>query len=83
VADALRAAGLRVRLDDRSETLNYKIREGEMMKVPYLAVVGQREAEAGTVAVRVRGAEKKQEIVPLADFVRRLSEDTQTRSLGP
>jgi threonyl-tRNA synthetase len=83
VADALRAAGLRVRLDDRSETLNYKIREGEMIKVPYLAVVGQREAEAGTVAVRVRGAEKKQEIVPLAEFVRRLSEEVRMRALGP
>ena len=81
MTEALRAAGLRVHLDDRSETLNYKIRDGEMQKVPYLAVVGQREAEAGTVAVRVRGAGKKQEILPLDDFVRRLAEEVRTRSL--
>ena len=82
-ADALRAAGLRVHLDDRSETLNYKVRDGEMQKVPYLAVVGQREAEAGTVAVRVRGVGKKQEILALDDFVRRLGEEVRTRSLTP
>ncbi|HXJ29168.1 MAG TPA: threonine--tRNA ligase [Gemmatimonadales bacterium] len=83
VADALRAAGLRVHLDDRSETLNYKIRDGEMQKVPYLAVVGQREAEAGTVAVRARGAGKKQEVLPVADFVERLRQEVHTRSLTP
>jgi threonyl-tRNA synthetase len=83
VGEALRAAGLRVRVDDRSETLNYKVRDGELMKVPYLAVVGQREADAGTVAVRARGAGNKQEVVPLADFVRRLTEEVRTRALGP
>ncbi len=82
-AEALRKAGIRVHLDDRSETLNYKVRDGEMQKVPYLAVVGQREAEAGTVAVRVRGAGKKQEILPLDEFVRRLQEEVRTRSLTP
>ena len=83
VTDALAAAGLRVHLDGRSETLNYKIRDGELMKIPYLAVVGQREAEAGTVAVRARGAGKKQEILPLADFVSRLTEEVRTRALPP
>jgi threonyl-tRNA synthetase len=83
VGDALRAAGLRVHVDDRNETLNYKVRDGELMKVPYLAVVGQREAEAGTVAVRARGAGKKQEILPLAEFVARLTEEVRTRALGP
>jgi threonyl-tRNA synthetase len=48
-----------------------------------MAVVGQREAEAGTVAVRARGAGKKQEILPLAEFVRRLTEEVRTRALGP
>ena len=80
-ADALRTAGLRVHLDDRSETLNYKIRDGEMQKVPYLAVVGQREADNGTVAVRARGAGKKQEVLPVADFVERLKQEVTTRSL--
>jgi threonyl-tRNA synthetase len=78
----LAAAGVRVHLDDRSETLNYRIREAEMMKVPYVAVVGKREAEAGTVAVRARGAGKKQEIVPLADFVARVRREISERTLS-
>jgi threonyl-tRNA synthetase len=83
VAEQLRRAGLRVHTDDRSETLNYKIRDGEVQKVPYLAVVGQREAEAGTVAVRVRGAGKKQVVMATPEFVARLVEEVRTRSLTP
>ena len=83
VAEQLRRAGLRVHTDDRSETLNYKIRDGEVQKVPYLAVVGQREAEAGTVAVRARGAGKKQVVMPAPEFVARLVEEVRTRSLTP
>src|SRR6185312_3091257 len=82
MAEEMRAAGLRATLDDRSETLNYRIRDGEVMKVPYMAVVGKREAEAGTVAVRVRGAGKKQEIIPVADFIDRVKREAQTRSLN-
>ncbi len=83
VARTLRAAGLRVRVDDSNETLNYRIREGEVQKVPYMAVVGQREAEAGTVAVRLRGAGKKQEVLPVAEFVARVREQVATRALAP
>jgi threonyl-tRNA synthetase len=83
VAAALRTAGLRVQVDDRSDTLNYKIRDAETHKVPYMAVVGQREAEAGSVAVRARGAGKKQEVLPVTDFVRRLQEEVRTRALNP
>src|SRR5881628_1850521 len=83
VHDRLRAAGLRSHVDERSETLNYKVRDGELQKVPYMAVVGQREAEAGTVAVRVRGSEKKQVVLPVAEFVARLQEEVRTRSLVP
>jgi threonyl-tRNA synthetase len=83
VVDALRRAGLRVHLDERSDTLNYKIRDGEMQKVPYLAVVGQREAEAGAVAMRARGAGKKQTVLPVEDAARRLTEEVRTRSLTP
>ncbi len=83
VADALHAAGLRVHLDDRSDTLNYKIRDAETHKVPYMAVVGQREAEAGTVAVRARGAGKKQEVMPLEEFRSKLVEAVRTRALNP
>jgi len=79
--ERLRAAGVRAHLDDRNQTLNYKIREGETLKVPYLAVVGGREAEAGTVAVRTRGTGTKQDIIPQAEFVERLKERIRTRSL--
>ena len=79
----LRAAGIRSHVDERSDTLNYKIRDAETQKVPYMAVVGQREAEAGSVAVRVRGAGKKQEILPLAVFIARLEEEIRSRALAP
>ena len=82
IAEQMRAANLRVTLDDRSETLNYRIRDGEVMKVPYMAVVGKREAEGGTVAVRARGAGKKQEIVPVGDFVERVRRESDSRALG-
>jgi threonyl-tRNA synthetase len=59
----LRGRGMRATVDDRAETLNYKVREAEMQKVPYMAVIGAREKEAGTVAVRRRGAGRKQEVV--------------------
>ena len=79
----LRAAGIRSHLDDRNETLNYRIRDGELQKVPYMAVVGQREAEAGSVAVRGRGEGKKQVVLPVADFLAKLQEEVRTRSLTP
>ena len=63
------------------QTLNYKVRDGETLKVPYLAVIGGREAEAGTVAVRTRGAGSKQDIIPQAEFVARLQSRIRTRSL--
>ena len=54
VVDQLKEAGLRVELDDRKEKVNLKIREAQLQKVPYMLVVGDREAEAGTVSVRHR-----------------------------
>jgi threonyl-tRNA synthetase len=83
VTKQLRDAGIRAHLDDRSETLNYRIREAETMKVPYMAVIGQREADAGTLAVRSRGAGKKQEIIPVADFLARVTDEIRTRALPP
>ena len=83
LADRLRAAGLRVGLDASSETLNYRIREAETLKVPYMAVVGQREVDQGTVAVRARGAGKKQEVLGLDAFVERLLGEVRDRTLGP
>src|SRR5207247_9119320 len=54
--ERLRAAGIRSHLDERNEALNYRIRAGELQQSPYMALVGQREAEAGRAAVRSRGA---------------------------
>ena len=83
LADRLRQAGVRVHVDERNETLNYRIREGEMQKVPYMAVVGQREAESDSLALRVRGAGKKQEVMPVSAFMERLSREVSSRSLVP
>src|SRR4051812_2252072 len=54
VRDQLQAAGLRVDLDDRQEKVNYKIREAQLQKIPYMLVVGDREVENSTVSVRER-----------------------------
>ena len=54
VRDRLAAAGLRVELDARQEKVNYKIREAQLQKIPYMLVVGDREAAEGTVSVRSR-----------------------------
>jgi threonyl-tRNA synthetase len=83
VHERLRAAGIRSSVDDRNDTLNYRVRDGEVMKVPYMAVVGQRELEQGTVAVRVRGAGKKQEVMPVEQFLARVKSDITSRALLP
>jgi threonyl-tRNA synthetase len=56
VADTLRAKGVRVHLDDRSERLNYRIREAQLQKVPYMLVVGDKEIAGESVSVRHRQA---------------------------
>ncbi len=81
LVDELKAAGVRASLDDR-DTLSYRIRDAELHKVPYMGVVGEREAEAGTVAVRRRGAGRKQEVMDRAEFVARLGEEIGSRALG-
>jgi threonyl-tRNA synthetase len=83
LAARLKAAGLRVHVDDRSETLNYRIREGELQKVPYMAVIGQREADSDSLALRVRGAGKKQEVMPVAAFLERIGGEVRSRALAP
>ena len=57
------AAGIRVETDLRNEKINYKVREHSLAKVPYLLVVGKREAEEGTVALRPLGADARQEVI--------------------
>jgi threonyl-tRNA synthetase len=83
LAGRLKGAGVRAHVDDRNETLNYRIRDGEVLKVPYMAVVGQREAESDSLALRVRGAGKKQEVMPVESFLARINQEVQTRAMLP
>ena len=62
----LTAAGIRAETDLRNEKINYKVREHSLAKVPQLLVVGKREADEGTVALRTLGAEH-QRVIPLDD----------------
>ncbi|MEA2781621.1 MAG: threonyl-tRNA synthetase [Rhodospirillaceae bacterium] len=71
VKAALDAAGLRAELDIRNEKINYKVREHSLAKVPVMLVVGKREAENASVAIRRLGQEK-QEVLALEDAVNRL-----------
>lgn len=66
--------GFRVELDDRSEKLGFKIREGQLEKVPYILILGEKEAESGKVSVRKRGGEQL-EFNGLAEFVERLKKE--------
>jgi threonyl-tRNA synthetase len=81
IGKRLKGAGVRASVDDRNETLNYRVRDAELMKVPYMAVVGKREVEQGTVAVRVRGAGKKQTVMAVAEFEERVLGLIRERSL--
>ena len=83
VRDALREAGIRAETDARSETLGYRIRDGELKKTPYLLIVGQREANEGSVAVRARGAEKKQIVMTAGEFLARVTDERDSRALAP
>jgi threonyl-tRNA synthetase len=76
----LEAVGIRARVAAR-ETLGYRIREAETLKIPYMGVVGEREAADGTVAVRRRGAGKKQESMDRRAFVELVAEQVRTRAL--
>ena len=68
VTKQLKAAGIRVESDLRNEKINYKVREHSLAKVPHLLVVGKREAEEGTVAIRTLG-EERQRFMPLAEAI--------------
>jgi threonyl-tRNA synthetase len=79
VYDKLLAAGLRAELDSRSDKINLKIRESQLQKIPYMLVVGDREAQAGQVAVRNR-KHGDQGAVTVESFVSRLSQLNSSRS---
>jgi threonyl-tRNA synthetase len=72
VLEALSAAGLRAELDVRNEKINYKVREHSLAKVPNLLVIGKREAEERTVALRPLGTDARQEVLGLDALIARL-----------
>ncbi len=79
ITEQLKAEGFRVHLDDRNEKLPAKIRDAQMQKIPYMLVVGQKEAEAGTVSVRHR---TKGDLgpKPVAEVIASLHEEVRNRT---
>ncbi|KTR84672.1 threonine--tRNA ligase [Novosphingobium barchaimii] len=82
VAAKLKAAGVRVETDLRNEKINYKVREHSLQKVPYLLVVGKREAEEGTVAIRTLG-EQQQKFVSVEEAIALLQDASLAPDLKP
>ncbi len=80
IGDTLRAGGLRVVVDDSRQTVGKKIREAQMMKVPYALVVGDKEIESGSVSVRDRHGTEVRDI-PLDVFVSRVVKEDLTRAV--
>ena len=82
VAAALRTAGFRTEIDSRSDRMNAKIRDAQLQKIPYMLVLGDREEDAKTAAVRVRGGEDPGSL-PIADLIARLEEQRESKALAP
>lgn len=74
IAQKIRQTGLRVEVDDRNERMNYKIREAQKQKIPYMLVVGDKEMEFGEVALRLRSGENPG-AMSLEDFLAKAHED--------
>jgi len=81
VAEKMKEAGMRVEVDNRNESLNYRIREAQVQKIPYMLVVGKKEVEEGTLAVRRRSG--GQEVLPVAEVISRLRTEIDTKALPP
>ena len=74
IVDALEAADVRVELDDRSEKLGYRMRDGQVQKVPYLLVIGFNEKDNRSVSFRLHG-EKETNVLPLDEFVEAIKKE--------
>ena len=79
MAARLEQAGVRVETDLRNEKIGYKIREAQMQKIPYMLVVGDKEAESGSVAVRTRAGEDLG-AMPLDDFLAKIGEEIEKKA---
>lgn len=80
--EEMKEQGIRVSIDDRSEKLGYKIRDAEINKVPYLFVIGDKEVETGTVAVRVRG-KKDQGLHKSDQLIEKIVDEILNKDLIP
>ncbi|WP_417442441.1 threonine--tRNA ligase [Idiomarina abyssalis] len=80
VVKTLNEKGIRASADLRNEKIGFKIREHTLKRVPYLLVVGDKEVEAGEVAVRTRGGEDLGKF-PLEDFITRVEDEVRTRKI--
>jgi len=78
VRDALAVAGLRAAIDERQEKIQYKIRSAQLQKIPYMLVVGDREAAEGTVSVRDRSA-GDQGSSAVRDFIAKALQEIATK----
>jgi threonyl-tRNA synthetase len=76
-------AGIRVELDGRSETLGFKIRAAEKQRIPLSLVVGEQEAQAGTVSPRLRKSKDKIDAMALDALTAQLATASAERSMGP
>ncbi len=75
----LRLMGMRIEVDDRNEKIGYKIREAQLEKVPYMLVLGDKEVEEGTIAVRSR-KDGSNVTMPEAEFIAKLKEEIETKA---
>ncbi len=80
VVEYFKSLGIRTELYDQNESIGKKIRQGEMMKIPYLAIMGDKEVEAKTVSVRKRGGEDLG-MVDAMEFIARIQEEIKTKAL--
>jgi threonyl-tRNA synthetase len=76
----LQEAGLRADLDARNEKIGYRVREAQMEKIPYMLVVGEKEAAAKAVAVRTRAGGDRG-VKPLSEFMSLVAQEAKIRSL--
>lgn len=75
----LRDVGIRSELDLRSEKINYKVREAELQKVPYIGVIGAREVENNTISVRARGG-KDLGVIKIGEFIEKLKDEIKNKT---
>jgi threonyl-tRNA synthetase len=73
--------GIRVELDDRNETLGYRIRENQMRKVPYMIIVGEKEKESGKISVRTREGRDIHD-VEVEEFITKITGEINSRSIS-